>query len=325
MNKLKIVSAAFLAAALVLLGVYTVREKAGQDRKEPVIAVDGDLIEVSVADGEEALLQGITASDTEDGDLTDKVMVESVGRFDKEGRRTVTYAVIDSDSLVAHASRKLTYSDYTPTRFSTDKPLSFEMGTTDLTGRIQAYDCLDGDLTASVKLTSEEGIEVAQSGHYEAALKVTNSAGATSVLPVTVEIYDPSVRSSVPLITLSDYVVYIAEGTAFDPKSYLQSVTTKGTEYAFTSEEGTFSMDDEAGMDDASSMDDAAGNDGASGTDDAAVTARGSTINYKYVTIESSVNPQAAGNYEVHYTFSDGTGVTGMATLYVVVTEGGAR
>ncbi len=301
MNKLKIVSAAFFVAALALLGVYMVRDKAGKDREEPVIMVDGDLIEVSVKDGEEALLQGVTASDAEDGDLTDKIIVESIGRFDKDGRRTVTYAVIDSDSLVAHASRKLAYSDYTPTRFSADKPLSFEMGTTNLTGRIQAYDCLDGDLTASVKLTSEEGIEVDQSGRYKAALKVTNSAGATTVLPVTVEIYDPSVRSSVPLITLSDYIVYISKGTAFDPKSYLMSVTTRGTEYAFTSEAGTFSMDD------------------------AAEAAQDNTINYKYVTIENRANPQAVGNYEVQYTFSDGTGVTGMTTLYVVVTEGGAR
>ena len=298
MDKLKIVCAVFFVAALALLGVYMVRDKAGQDRAEPVIKVDGDRIEVSVKDGEEALMQGVTAEDAEDGDLTDKVIVESIGRFGADGCRTVTYAVIDSDSLMGHATRKLAYTDYTPTRFSMDKPLSFEMGTTNLTSRIFAFDSLDGDLTSSVKLTSEEGIEVNQSGIYKAQLKVTNSAGATTVLPVNIEIYDPAVRSSVPLITLSDYVVYIARGADFDPAKYLQSVTTRGTEYTFTKEEGTYSVAD------------------------AAEGTQGNTINYEYVGIESNVNPEVAGNYEVQYTFSDGMGITGMTTLYVVVTEG---
>ena len=142
MDKLKIVCAVFFVAALALLGVYMVRDNAGKDRAEPVIKVDGDRIEVSVKDGEEALMQGVTAEDAEDGDLTDKVIVESIGRFGADGCRIVTYAVIDSDSLVGHATRKLAYTDYTPTRFSMDKPLSFEMGTTNLTSRIFAFDSL---------------------------------------------------------------------------------------------------------------------------------------------------------------------------------------
>ena len=300
MKKLNIVSAVFFTAALVLLGVYMVRDKVGEGRAEPVISIDGDLIEISVKDSEDALLKGVTASDAEDGDLTDKVIVESVGRFDADGHRTVTYAVIDSDNEVGHAARQLAYTDYTATRFSMDKPLSFGRGTTNLTSRIFAYDCLDGDVTANIKLTSGEGIEVSQVGNYRAQLKVTNSAGATTVLPVNVEIYDPSVSSSVPMITLSDYIVYIAKGTRFDPKSYLESVTTRGIEYSFTDEEGTYSETE------------------------AAESVTGNTINYRYVGIESSVNPEVAGNYEVQYTFSDGMGITGMATLYVVVTEGGA-
>ena len=55
---------------------------------------------------------------------------------------------------------------------------------------------------------------------------------------------------------------------------------------------------------------------------DAAEGTQGNTINYEYVGIESNVNPEVAGNYEVQYTFSDGMGITGMTTLYVVVTEG---
>ena len=314
MDKLKIVCAVFFVAALALLGVYMVRDKAGQDRAEPVIKVDGDRIEVSVKDSEEALLQGVTAEDAEDGDLTDKVIVESIGRFGADGCRTVTYAVIDSDSLVGHATRKLAYTDYTPTRFSMDKPLSFEMGTTNLTSRIFAFDSLDGDLTSGVKLTSEEGIEVNQSGIYKAQLKVTNSAGATTVLPVNIEIYDPAVRSSVPLITLSDYVVYIARGADFDPAKYLQSVTTRGTEYTFTKEEGTYSVTDAA--------EGFTKEEGTYSVADAAEGTQGNTISYEYVGIESNVNPEVAGNYEVQYTFSDGMGITGMTTLYVVVTEG---
>lgn len=190
MNKLKYVSIALFLAGLILMGGYIAREKSGQKHEDPVLTIDSELIEVSVRDGEEVLLQGVTAVDAEDGDLTDSIIVESLGRFKEDGRRIVTYAVADADNHVTHAQRELIYSDYTPAEFTFDKPLSFEVGTVNLTSGIHAVDCLDGDVSASVKLLSEEGIDITRAGKYNAEVKVTNSAGAVSTMPVVVEIYN---------------------------------------------------------------------------------------------------------------------------------------
>ena len=146
-------------------------------------------------------------------------------------------------------------------------------------------------------MTSEEGIDTENPGMYSAELKVTNSAGDTAVLPVTVEIYDGGAADR-GQIALSDYIVYIPKGTKIDPASYLKSVRIRGSEYLFTKGEGTYGAE-EAGQ--------------------------ANTIGYKYVSIENNVNPDVAGNYEIHYAMSGDSKVTGTAVLYVIVTDGGAK
>ena len=94
MKKINIICAAIFLAAAAYLGVYMVQDKAAGQRQKPSIEIAEELVEVSVADGEEALLKGVTASDAEDGDLTDKVIVETVSRFTPDQHRVVTYAVV---------------------------------------------------------------------------------------------------------------------------------------------------------------------------------------------------------------------------------------
>ena len=301
LNRLNYVCAAVFVAAAVLFGVYVKGNQTEDNKEAPVISVEGDRIEVSVKDDEDVLLKGITAQDAEDGDITDSVVVEGIGLFEEDGSRTVTYAVVDSDNNVVHASRKLIYTDYTAPRIYMSKPLLFETNTTNLVSGVTANDCLDGDITSSVRLLSETGINVQLTGSYEAALTVSNSAGDTTTIPVTVDIYDSSERGSTPVIQLNDYIAYIDRGAKFDAGSYLKSVTINGKEYIVTEEEGTYSHDmtkEPVGA---------------------------NTMNYKYIGISSDVRTETPGCYEVKYTFSDSDGETGTVRLYVVVTERGAE
>lgn len=301
MSKLRVVSVVIFLGALALLGFHLVRNQKGEVQNAPAIEVDGELIEVSVHDDDQALKQGVTASDAEDGDLTEAVMVESIGRFNDEGKRKITYVVVDSDNHVAHAQRELIYKDYTGTQFSSARPFVYEAATTNLTYGLKAMDCIDGDLSSNVRLVSEKGIEIMIPGRYEAQLQVTNSAGATSVLPVKVVIVKPSVLSAMPMISLRDYIAYIPKGDEFDASAYLKSINIDGAEYTFTKDKGKY------------------------GTDAALEAGEANTINYKYIDIKSNVSTDVAGNYEVQYTFSDAEHGTGTATLYVVVTEGGSE
>ena len=300
MRRLKMISISLFVISLLLLGVHAIKVNVIDDKTGPVFHIDNKLIEVSVRDDEDSLLKGMTATDAKDGDVTDSIIVESISPFTGTGRRIVNYAAFDSDYHVTHVKRELQYTDYEPTRFNLSKPLAFQLNATNLLDGITATDYIDGDITRRVKMMSDEEIDTSHVGEYSARLKVTNSAGGTSYLPVTVEIYDASVRYRVPQLRLTENLVYVGKEQDFDEKEYLQSMVISGTEYSLTDEAGTY------------------------GASYVAPDNTDKTVSYSRVDIESDVDTNAAGYYEVVYTFDDtvfSTG-TGKARLYVVVTEG---
>lgn len=303
MRRLRTLSIILFIASLILFGINYYRKSIYEDKTGPVFQIEDNLVQVSVKDDEKALLRGLTATDAADGDVTDSVIVESISPFTGTGRRIVNYAAFDSDNHVTHAKRELTYTDYRASQFYLSKPLSFAMNATNLLDGITVDDCIDGDLTKSVKLMSEEEIDTSHVGEYSARLKVTNSAGGVSYLPVTIEIYDASVQYRRPQLELTDNVIYIEKGEQFDEKDYLSSITINGTKYSLTDDTGTYgarySPQDETE----------------------------NTIGIGRVEIESDIDTDVSGYYEVTYTFEDTVenSGTGHARLYVVVLEGSAN
>ena len=301
MRRLKRLSVLLFIVSLILLGSHIFKVRMLDDRTGPVFHMDSRTIEVSVKDGQEALVKGLTATDALDGDVSGSIIVESVGPFTGTGSRIVNYAALDSDNHVTHTKREMVYTDYEPSRFHLSRPLSFAMNTVNLLNGISVEDSIDGDLTRNVRMMSDSEIDTAHVGEYSARLKATNSAGGISYLPVTVEIYDASVFHRLPLLNLKEYVAYVEKGADFDERDYLTSIVINGTSYSLTEEEGTYENP---------------------------VAAQGETqrtISYDMVDIESEVDTDVTGYYEVLYTFEDTifeTG-TGKVRLYVVVTDGG--
>lgn len=300
MRRLRTLSITLFIASLILFGINFYRKSIYEDKTGPVFQIEDNVVQVSVKDDQKALLKGLTATDSADGDMTDSVIVESISPFTGTGRRIVNYAAFDSDNHVTHVRRELAYTDYRASQFHLRKPMSFAMNATNLLDGITVDDCIDGDLTKSVKLMSDEEIDTSHVGEYSARLKVTNSAGGVSYLPVTIEIYDASVQYRRPQLKLTDYVVYIEKGEYFDEEEYLSSITINGTEYSMTDEAGTY------------------------GAQYLSQDETEKTIGYDRVEIESDVDTDVSGYYEVEYSFEDteeNTG-TGHARLYVVVLEG---
>jgi len=299
-RRLRTLSITLFIASLILFGINYYRKSIYEDKTGPVFEMEDNIVQVSVKDNEKALLRGLTATDAADGDVTDSIIVESISPFTGTGRRIVSYAAFDSDNHVTHTKRDLVYKDYQASQFHLNKPLSFAMNTTNLLDGVTVDDCIDGDLTKSVKLMSDGEIDTSHVGEYSARLKVTNSAGGVSYLPVTIEIYDASVQYKRPQLKLKDIVVYLEKGEDFDEEEYLTSITINGTEYSMTDEAGTY---------------------GARYVQQDVID---KTIGYDRVDIESNVDTDVSGYYEVTYSFEDteeNTG-TGHARLYVVVLEG---
>ena len=301
MRILKRLSVALFIVSLILLGFHIYKARMLDDRTGPEFHMDSRTVKVSVKDGQEALLKGLTATDVKDGDISDSIIVESIGPFTGTGSRIVNYAAFDSDNHVTHTKREMIYTDYEPSRFHLSRPLSFAMNTVNILNGISVDDSIDGDLTRNVRMMSDGELDTAHVGEYSARLKVTNSAGGITYLPVTVEIYDASVFHSLPLLKLKEYVVYVERGSDFDERDYLTSIVINGTNYSLTEEEGSY------------------------GNSVAAQEETRRTINYDMVDIESEVDTDVTGYYEVLYSFEDTvykTG-TGKVRAYVVVNDGG--
>lgn len=301
MRRLKSISLSLFVISLILFGVSFYKEKVIEDQTGPVFHMENRIVEVSVKDDESALLDGLTASDAADGDITDSIIVEDISPFTGTGHRIVTYAAFDSDNHVAHEKRELVYTDYEASRFKLGKQLAFAMNATNLLDGITVDDCIDGDLTKNIRMMSDE-IDTAHVGEYSARLKVTNSAGGVSYLPVTIEIYDASVKFKLPQIKLTDNVIYIERGSYFDEEEYLDKIVIDGTDYSLTNGAETY------------------------GAVFVPQDADEDTVGFYRVDIESDVDTDVTGYYEIVYSFEDtefGTG-TGKARLYVVVTEGGS-
>ena len=114
MRRLRFLSIFLFIVALLIFGVFQYKERILKDQTGPVFNMTEDVLTVSVKDSANALVEGITAMDAGDGDVTDSIIVEAVSPFTGTGHRIVSYAAFDSDNHVTHAKRSIIYSDYTP-------------------------------------------------------------------------------------------------------------------------------------------------------------------------------------------------------------------
>lgn len=270
------------ALAAVLMLAAFVRTMGGSDSNGPEITMDQDSITVGIDCTDEELLAGITATDAKDGDVTDSLVVEALSNFIEKGRRMVTVAAFDQDNNVTKATREIVYSDYTSPRFSLTVPLRFAMnGDEDITSVFQVQDCLDGDLSGEVVMTSDYYYDYSTAGDYTITFQVSNSAGDVVELPLTVEIYDSSEDSSAPKVELSEYLVYVEAGSQIDPMSYVTGVAVGGMSWEMGESGNPY------------------------GTDDIEVT--------------NPVDTSVPGVYEIGYTIPTGEGYEPVIRLVVIV------
>lgn len=284
-----------LILTLAAFALFIFKNRSGVDTRGPVIHTDGAMMEVSVKDGEEILLEGVSARDSSDGDVTDSVEVENISTFYGDKKRLVTYVAFDSDLHVARATRELQYTDYESPRFNLTEPLQYLPGKVNL--KVSAEDCLDGDITSAIKLVVEDPITTDQPGKYKATFQVANSAGDVSSLPVVIEILDITDQSGIS-IQLSKYLDYVNAGSHFDPYSYIEFVKINNRDYRVVQGEGNFNHTNV-------------------GRDEEIV------IGTDMITVSGDVDTTKAGTYPIEYSITIDKGHTDVVTshtvLYVVV------
>lgn len=303
----KILSTLVLLAAIFVFARYSINSLRANDTVGPNIEMDSTQIEVSVDDLQLKLLRGMTATDARDGDVTDTLVIEDISDFIDENTRTVTYAAFDKNNNVTKTTRSMIYTDYEPARFSLSGALRFPVSTTqqNILNVVHVTDSIDGDLSDKVNFSSSSVINVDTAGDYKMIVEVTNSAGDTFSLPLTVTIYEASVNSAAPKIQLTSYLVYTKTGEPLDPLDYLDEVVYHSTEYEITEEEGTFRVDTaymtQEELEEFREKDPA--------------------VNISLIEILDLANYNYPGVYEIQYTLGDADGNRGRTVLTVVVEE----
>ena len=307
MRILNIVCSLILILTLGLFGAYNYRLYKNSDKDGPVISMEDDTIEVSVQDGYDTLLEGVTAYDKRDGDVTYTIGIESISGFIDEGctTRQINYVAFDQNSHVAKASRRMVYSDYIPIHFALTDPLKFpeQASNVNILGILRARDCLDGDISKQIVFSEDSTVQIDTAGTYDVVLCVTNSAGDTEELPVTIRIYEKSTEGALPQIALSKYLVYTDVGKQINPYEYIKSVTYSGVEYMVTNGEGTFAVD-------TSEM---------TAEERAAFIKQDPEVNINRFNITDAVDYNTPGSYEIKYTIDTLDGERGYVYLVVVV------
>ncbi len=285
MQKLRKLWYVLVAIATILLVGYQAYQMMKEDSSGPYFNSNDDLITLSIADPEETLLEGITAADKKDGDVTDSILVEKLSGLYDGNKRTVTYVAFDSDDHISKMERELQYTDYVSPRFSLSGSLRFRAGETiNIDKIIGVNDCIDGDLSNKVKILMDTTINNRLPGVYDVVYEVTNSAGDTQKLPVQVEIYETN-RNEIEL-NLKEYLVY-SNGKAINYKNYLKSVKSGSIEYFF---EGVSASEEDS-------------------------------IPKSRVTVDAKVNYKVPGVYPVYFYYENYGSVytQGTEVMYVVV------
>ena len=230
-----IVMLALTALSVCGVIVYTVYKHRAVGGASPEIQFAQDEIRIQTGDGYEKMLEGVTATDAEDGDVTDSVMVESISKFVEEDVVNVTYAAFDSQNHVSRAERRIRYTNYQHPRFSMSGPMVFmSKNVGDLMNDIGVTDMIDGDISVRAHASFDDtSSTLASAGEHQVELSITNSLGDTARLLIPVRVMEDTPHSeSIPLKT---YLVYVAKGSEFDPAYYLADADQAANPTAGTS------------------------------------------------------------------------------------------
>ncbi|WP_208423104.1 immunoglobulin-like domain-containing protein [Latilactobacillus fragifolii] len=155
-------------------------------------------------------MQDVNASDTEDGNLTDKVqVVENNVDTSKPGIYTETLKVTDQDGKEAQVTRKVEVYAASPEIDLSQVSREVEVGTQfDPLANVKVTDHYQNDLAVKVS----GSVDTSKVGAYELTYSATNRYGKTTSETITV-----NVLADAPQIDVSQVKTQVEVGSQFKP------------------------------------------------------------------------------------------------------------
>lgn len=222
---LRVVTLILFVATVVLFGIFYLNDKRTTDNTIPEIKIEGEMLEVGIDANNEDLLKGVTAFDGKDGDITGKVVVESISPFIEKGVCEVTYAVCDSNKHVVKNKRSIKYVDYTPPKFTMERSLVFSVDEDiDILSSMGATDAIDGDISDKVVLTATD-YTADTVGVFTVNMQATNSKG--DIVYLNLPLHIEKISAAAPMVELEEYIMYVKKGTKPNFNNNIAAVSTR--------------------------------------------------------------------------------------------------
>lgn len=225
---MKFVKSAVIAIFVLAVGIFgtaKVLAYTERDPSPPEITSDREILEIPCSYTQEQLVEGLTAHDDTDGDLTSQILTGSFSRFIEKGLCNVTYVVFDSVNQPASLTRQVRFTDYYSPRFTLTDPLIFSEGEgsyDEAMSRIGATDLLDGDRKDWVTQTDTD-VNYQRAGTYHITVSVDNSYGDLSEVSLPVHVTSGSLNNGLR-IELSTSLAYLRVGEEFQPAQWISGV-----------------------------------------------------------------------------------------------------
>lgn len=157
------------------------------ENKKPVI--DAKDITTTLGKEKPNLLDGVSATDEEDGKLTEIIVDDSNVNYDEVGEYKVIYKVVDSYKQESTKEIKLTITEsQSPVINATDKSITINT-TFDPKVGVTATDAEDGDLTDQIKIIKNT-VKEKEIGTYEVTYQVTDKNNKTTEKTIKVTVVD---------------------------------------------------------------------------------------------------------------------------------------
>lgn len=221
MKIIRVASILFFAASAVFY-IWGIQSTMQSDTTPPQIIADSDFLEIEAGSDETELLQGLTASDDRDGDITSEILVGNISDFTEKGTCTVQYLVFDENNNVGEYERTVQFTSYISPRFTLSKPFAYtENGDVILSDRLRANDVLDGDITVRIRYTYSN-IDRTKEGTYELTASVKNQYGDEVSETFPINIISREITTN--QIQLNSYLIYVEKGSELHPEEYIKKV-----------------------------------------------------------------------------------------------------
>ena len=231
MKTIKIGLIGLLILLIACQAIITFRSHGNSDNA-PVITFDGDEKQIFCQYTKEELLEGVSAYDDEDGDLTEKILIGGFSDFTERGVSSLEYAVYDKDGNIATINRKVVFSNYVPPKIKLLAPCVFKATNNDydfpsLPSYLEGWDIIDGNITKHMLINSTD-IKFSEPGKYTAAVYLKNSFGDEVNIELPIHIIDPGI-SGYSIEFTEEPLIYTNKGDAVKPEKYIKAIRNEYT------------------------------------------------------------------------------------------------